>query len=262
VTRSDASHEKVGKLEYKFTGPWHVLESLHGGSYSLEHCLHPTRKEKKHASDLMPYPPELVPFKPVDGADTWYGQLYRPIGKNPFKEAGLKGFTPPDPLRISNLLLDIGDFKDFCWPTLSELNDELDPYPWQDDKERHRFMTDEPPFIPLVMYNGPPPSPPKLNAPSLTPPSIVELAPCIIASSDKLFFIGCAIGEAKREWRLVRVAFTDSISLYPSALQDGRFLVEFYVCTIPMCAITPQTNVFGCNIIQEMPYHTAILMHT
>ena len=25
---------------------------------------------KKHASDLTPYPPELVPFKPVDGADT------------------------------------------------------------------------------------------------------------------------------------------------------------------------------------------------
>jgi hypothetical protein len=25
---------------------------------------------KKHASDLTPYPLELVPFKPVDGADT------------------------------------------------------------------------------------------------------------------------------------------------------------------------------------------------
>jgi hypothetical protein len=33
-------------LEYKFTGPWHVLESLHGSSYSLEHCLHPKCMEK------------------------------------------------------------------------------------------------------------------------------------------------------------------------------------------------------------------------
>jgi hypothetical protein len=195
ATRSDASREKVGKLEYRFTGPWRVLESLHGGSYSLEHCLHPTRKEKKHASDLTPYPPELVPFKPVHGADTRYGQLYHPIGKNPFKEAGLKGFTPPVPLRATNLFLDVGDFKDFRWPTLSEFNDELDQYPWRDDDERRRFMMDEPPFTPHVMYNGPPPSPPEPATPSLCPPSIVDLAPQIIASSDKLFFIAYAIAK-------------------------------------------------------------------
>jgi hypothetical protein len=82
ATHSDTSHERVGKLEYKFTGLWRVLESLHGGSYSLEHCLHPKRTEKKHASDLTLYPPELVPFKPVDGANTCYGQLYHPIGEN------------------------------------------------------------------------------------------------------------------------------------------------------------------------------------
>jgi hypothetical protein len=32
-----------------------------------------------------------------------------------------------------------------------------------------------------------------------------------------------------REWRLVRVAFSDSTALSPSCLQDGRFLVDFYV---------------------------------
>jgi hypothetical protein len=31
-----------------------------------------------------------------------------------------------------------------------------------------------------------------------------------------------------REWRLVRVVLSDSSSLSPSCLQDGRFLVEFY----------------------------------
>ena len=70
ATRSDASRERVGKLEYKFTGPWRILESLHGGLHSLEHCLHPKRTDKKHVSDLTPYPPGLVPFKPVDMADT------------------------------------------------------------------------------------------------------------------------------------------------------------------------------------------------
>jgi len=30
------------------------------------------------------------------------------------------------------------------------------------------------------------------------------------------------------EWRLIRVALSDSSSLSPSCLQDGRFLVELY----------------------------------
>ena len=107
ATRSDASRERVGKLEYKFTGPWRITESLCGGSYSLKHCLHPKCTDKKHASDLTPYPPKLVPFKPVDGADTRYGQLYRPIGEHPFKEAGLKGFTPPALFQVANLFVDI-----------------------------------------------------------------------------------------------------------------------------------------------------------
>jgi hypothetical protein len=38
ATRSDAARGRVGKLKYAFTGPWHITASLHGGSYSLEHC--------------------------------------------------------------------------------------------------------------------------------------------------------------------------------------------------------------------------------
>ncbi len=69
ATRSDASRGHVGKLVYKFTGPWRIVESLKGASYAIKHCLKPSRKEKKHASDLTPYPPELIPFQPVDGAN-------------------------------------------------------------------------------------------------------------------------------------------------------------------------------------------------
>jgi len=32
-----------------------------------------------------------------------------------------------------------------------------------------------------------------------------------------------------REWRLIRVALQESISAYPACLQDGKFLVEFYI---------------------------------
>ena len=62
-------------------------------------------------------------------------------------------------------------------------------------------------------------------------PSISTLTTAIIKSSDKLFFISNQIGTNEaREWRLVRIAFQESMSLYPSCLQDGRFLVEFYIC--------------------------------
>ena len=40
---------------------------------------------------------ELIPFQPVNGADTRYGQLYKPISAHPFKEAGIKGFAPIQP---------------------------------------------------------------------------------------------------------------------------------------------------------------------
>ncbi len=69
ATRLDTSKGCIGKLEYKFTRPWQIIESLKGALYPIEHCLIPTRKEKKHTSDLTPYPSELIPFKPVDGAD-------------------------------------------------------------------------------------------------------------------------------------------------------------------------------------------------
>jgi hypothetical protein len=80
------------------------------------------------------------------------------------------------------------------------------------------------------MYNGPPPSPPV--APPLISqdaPSITDLAPLIITSTDKLFFVLHKVGTGCREWRLVRIALEDSLSLYPACLQDGHFLVKFYV---------------------------------
>ncbi len=229
ATQLDALRERIRKLEYKFTGPWRVVESLDGGSYSISHCLHPKRFEKKHASDLTPYPVELIPFEPVDNANTQYGQLYWPIGANPFKEAGLMGFSTPAPLRVAQHFLDVGDFKDFWWPTLSELNDEINLFPWRDENEQRQLMTDDPPFLPPVMYNGSTPSPLTTIKPPL-PPSITLLAPQIIASTDKIFFIAHNIGASTcHEWRLVRVAFKDSILLHPPSLQDGQFLVELYV---------------------------------
>ncbi len=70
ATLSDAAKGRVNKLTYLFTGPWHITAILKGASYKLEHCSTPHQKEKKHASDLFPYPLELIPFQPLDGSDT------------------------------------------------------------------------------------------------------------------------------------------------------------------------------------------------
>ncbi len=80
---------------HPFTGPLRIVKSLPGASYEIEFCDKPSRRDKKHAADLSPYPPELLPFEPLDSADSGYGQLYKPIGKYPYKEAGIKGFIPP-----------------------------------------------------------------------------------------------------------------------------------------------------------------------
>ena len=46
---------------------------LDGALYELEHTKPPNRKDKKHASDLSPYPAELIVFEPMDGPDNRYG---------------------------------------------------------------------------------------------------------------------------------------------------------------------------------------------
>jgi hypothetical protein len=100
ATRSDSKRGLVNKLMYAFTGLWCVTASLPSASYELQHVHHPTHRDKKHAFDLSLYPVELIPFQPLDGADTRYGQLYKPIGLSPFKEAGLKGFQPSTPFHV------------------------------------------------------------------------------------------------------------------------------------------------------------------
>jgi hypothetical protein len=179
------------------------LEALHGGLYSIEHCHNKKRQGKKHAADHTPYPQELIPFAPTDGANTHFGQLHKPMDKHLFKEAGIKGFTPPSPFQVPTGYLDVG-VGDFHWPTLAELNNKWDPFPWWDDKERQLMLSNDNSFCPPVMYTGPPPWPPTMPRHKDTPPTITTLSPLIMSSSDKLFFISSIIGTVDCcKWQLV-----------------------------------------------------------
>jgi hypothetical protein len=226
---SDAKQGTVDTLQYAFTGPWHVNAVLKGASYELVHCDNATRIEKKHASDLSPYPAKLIPFEPVDGADTRYGQLYKPISAQPFKEVGIKGFLPIQPFKIATNLAITDRCTAFHWPSLSKLNDQFAPFPRASDNEFRRYIHRDSIAKLPGMTMGLPPAAPDHSIPTI--PAIHLLMAAIISSSDKLFFLSHSIGtNSPREWRLARLAFNDSVSLYPSCTLNGRFLFDFYIC--------------------------------
>ena len=229
AVKSVASKGRVGKLMHPMTGPWKVVEKLDGSSYRLEHYLQPDRFEKKHASMMSPYPLELVPFQPVDGPDHRFSTMNRPITKSPYVDAGLNGYQPYQPYKLPANLAIHHSHDDFYWPSLSELNDDLGDYPWQPGEQDLARRLEDTVDVEPVLYTGPPPSPPLPRQLPQIPP-IASLTTAILRSKDRLFFIAFGFGDRPgREWRLVRIALDDSISLHPACLQDGRFLVEFYV---------------------------------
>lgn len=228
ATRSDKARGRVGKLMNAFTGPWRVISKLDGGSYKLQHCVHANKYDKKHAAHMSPYPEQLVPFEPMDGPDNRFSQLYKNIQKNPYEDAGIKGFEPIEPYKLSPTHF-VGTHKDgINFPSLQELNDEFRPYPWSYEGEEEIVFRDNSVDSTTTMYHGPPPSPPRTAVqPNL--PALSDLTVSLVTSKDRLFFISLAIeGTSRHEWHLVRVNLDSSMSQHKTCLQDGKFLVEFY----------------------------------
>ena len=117
---------------------------------------------------------------------------------------------------------------DRCF-ALSELNDKVAPFWWESDDERRQYSAKNSIFPLPIFTTEPPPAAP--IHPILTVPSIQFLVAAIIQSIDRLFFVSCRFGDNDtREWRLVWVAFMDSMSLYPLCTLDGRFLFGLYIC--------------------------------
>jgi hypothetical protein len=122
--RSNAARRQVDKLSYPFTGPWRIVSKLHGASYEIKHCTSKAR-DKKHASNLSPYPAKLIPFCSLDGADNQFGQLHCKFKEHPYREARIMGLTPPTPFVVPAQFLTTDDALRFTWPTLAELNKEM-----------------------------------------------------------------------------------------------------------------------------------------
>ena len=80
-----------------------------------------------------------------------------------------------------------------------------------------------------IVESIPPATVPPINPPSV--PKIRTLCASVIASTDMLFLIAHRTpGSTTREWSLVHVVLRETISFHPNALQDGKFLVELFIC--------------------------------
>jgi hypothetical protein len=147
----------------------------------------PTHKDKKHASDLSPYSLELIPFQSVEGSDTRYGQLHKPIKANPFKEARIDGFKPFSPFKVTAQYLTTDTALAFHWPSLSELNNEMPESKLISEDERWLYLSGDSISTLPIMYASPPPAAPSYSLPAI--PALNILTQSIIQSLDRLFFI-------------------------------------------------------------------------
>ena len=147
--KSDKKRGNVDKIMQPYTGPWVIRRKLRGSSYEIEH-VESKNIGKRHAAHLSPYPDQLLPFLPVDGSDNVYGQLNSPITKDPYLNAGLKGFQPNQTHKSYALpaIPDKGD-EDLHFPTLAELNAEC--LGWGED-EIDLIMEDELLCVPTEVF--------------------------------------------------------------------------------------------------------------
>ena len=131
------------------------------------------------------------------------------------------------------------DDDDVHFPTLAELNAECfqwdegeDDLVYQDNSLCQEIKVFAVTRSQAAAAKGPPP-PPVKAPPPFRVPEIGPLTASILTSTDKLFFIAHKIpGSDVSEWALVRINLPLSVQAHPAALQDGRFLAQFYTCLL------------------------------
>jgi hypothetical protein len=260
--RSAPNKGRVGKIMIKHTGPWKIIEKLHGSSYKIQHCKS-QRFDKKHAAHLSPCPSNLIPFPPLAGPDTSYSQINKKIKEHPFLEVGIHSYDLPTiwpsideanssnhPALISLFATTIHPFEPF--PSLADLNDELGAIHLSDEIENPHISdrahqevlqpsasinTEDASAGPLCLLN----IPPTVQTTTIDPSLLDKPVPIVfnrqstllklIQSKDKLFFTSYSSPYSDHvEWKLIQVDFQYTLNHNPNALQDGKIFVNFLIC--------------------------------
>ena len=103
--KSNKAKNVVDKTEFAYTGPWAVTKKLKDASYRLTHTVS-KKVTIKHAIHMSPVPPDMQAFAPLDGVDSRYGQLYRPINSDMYTQGGIQGFLSHNPFKRFKFSLD------------------------------------------------------------------------------------------------------------------------------------------------------------
>jgi hypothetical protein len=193
---------------------------------------------KKHGADLYPCPQLIKPFPHVKSSDYQFGNINKGITTNPYENASISDFQPATPWAAPAAFADL-IMEPF--PTLSEMDAEYDSWP----ESGNPFLHEETAFAAGHKNKAPvlttgytkvissdqaeSPSLQLLSTSTASRP-FSQFVSDIIRSDDKLFFIPHSPpNQTRREWKLVQIDFTSSMRLHPSCLQDGKFLVQFFI---------------------------------
>jgi hypothetical protein len=217
----------VKKLAYIRRGPYTIVRSYPSGSYELQLLSNANAATiKKHGSDLYLSPERLIPHSPTQSSDQLFADTNKPIVKEPYKLAGLDGYNPAQPWKEATAQAQLNAVNNQAapkFPALAELDQDYDGWPdntnpfiSKEASETPKSLTDRN----LVLTAAP--------APTISTPQLIT---SIVRSEDKLFFIAHAATATagRKEWKLVQVNFTKSIQQQPTCLQNGRFLMDFYI---------------------------------
>jgi hypothetical protein len=268
TVQSSKKMNRVGKLEFAYTGPWEVIRRLKGASYECKH-LSSGKIDKFYGAHLSPVPRELIPFTPVDGPDHRFGQLHKPLSPDAYKAAGIEGFaTPLERFDFSNkksydetdspppsdednavnptLLIDFQS-----WPSTSADDDLHFPSLWELNQELHDYGDIN---LDDLVDGVQPISPQQLDHTYISKPTAATLASRLVSSKCKLFFISwSAPGSLRREWHLVHVNLASSIAYNPECLTNGKFLAEFFICHPHDADLHPRNQLYGGSSITLHP---------
>jgi hypothetical protein len=237
--QSKQSTGKVQKLAYRTRGPYTITKLYPSGSYDLQSVKSPSHVIiKKHGADLYPCPQYIKPFPHVKSSDYNFGNIHKGIASNPYENASISEFEPAKPWAAPAAYADLV-MEPF--PTLSELDAEYDSWP----ESGNPFHHEETAFAGGQRHKAPGLTTGHTNLersdqalhsslqllPTLTAGrSFSQFVADVIRSDDKLFFIPhSSPNESRREWKLVQIDFPSSMKLHPGCLQDGKFLVQFYI---------------------------------
>jgi hypothetical protein len=225
--QSKAKTGTVTKLAYIKRGPYKVIKDYIGGSYELEPLVGRSRATiKKHGSDLYLSPQSLIPHKSIQSSDQAFGDLQKKTISNPYKLAGLEGYDAAQPwsapAAMSQINLAVSNnIPEF--PTVQEMDDEFDAWPESGNPFINRDLTT--PAMPIES------NPNKISTFTSSMRTKSSIVADIIRSEDRLFFMAYSQSRSqdRKEWKLVRVDFQRSLQQHPTCLQDGRFLVDFFI---------------------------------